>query len=323
MQKINWGIIGLGKIAAKVAGDILLSEGADLFAVASRDEERAKAFRIAFDAEKYYASYESLVQDPDVDVVYVATPHVYHFEHSLLALKHGKHVLCEKPMGMDKGQVEALIEEARKQKVFLMEGLWTRFIPATKKMLEWIDAGLIGEIISVKADFGFKAEFNPESRLFNKKLGGGSLLDIGIYPVYLSLLLLGLPREIKATARMTNTGVDGYFTALCKHENNAIAILVSTTEADTPIEGYIYGTNGFIKMHSRFHHTRTLTLQIYNKPGETIELPYIGEGYVHEIDEVNRCVLSNKTESDLLSLQNSRDLIHFLDQIRAKINLSY
>ena len=323
MQKVNWGILGLGKIADKVSGDIVLAEQSTIYAVASRSEEKAKAFARKFNAEKYFSTYEELVQCPDVDVVYVATPHMFHFEHAMLALKNGKHVLCEKPMGMNEHQVDALIAKARKQKVFLMEGLWTRFIPATKKMLEWVDAGLIGEIISVKADFGFKAQFDPESRLFNKKLGGGSLLDIGIYPTYLSLLLLGLPKQIKATARMTDTGVDSYFTALGEYESGAVATLESTIEADTPIEGYIYGTKGYIKMHSRFHHTQKLTMHIYDKEEESIELPYLGEGYVHEIDEVNSCVLSGRKESDLLSLQTSRNLIRLLDQIRAKIDLMY
>lgn len=323
MQKVNWGILGLGKIADKVSGDILLAKQSNIYAVASRSEEKAKVFAGKFNAQKYFSSYEALVQCSDVDVVYVATPHVFHFEHAMLALKHGKHVLCEKPLGMNVQQVDALIAEARKQQVFLMEGLWTRFVPATEKMLEWVDAGLIGEIISLKADFGFKAQFDPDGRLFNKNLGGGSLLDIGIYPAYLSLLLLGLPKEIKAMARMTETAVDSYFAALCEYESGAIATLESTTEADTPIEGCIYGQKGFIKMHSRFHHTQKLTLNIYDKQEEIIELPYLGEGYVHEIDEVNKCVLSNRKESDLLTLQTSRNLIHLLDQIRAEIDLVY
>ncbi|PLX23358.1 MAG: hypothetical protein C0599_04645 [Salinivirgaceae bacterium] len=323
MQKVNWGILGLGKIADKVSVDILLAKQSNIYAVASRSEEKAKAFAEKFNAQKYFSSYEELVHCSDVDVVYVATPHVFHFEHAMMALKHGKHVLCEKPLGMNVKQVEALITEALKQQVFLMEGLWTRFVPATKKMLEWVDAGLIGEIISVKADFGFKAEYNPDGRLFNKNLGGGSLLDIGIYPAYLSLLLLGLPKEIKATARMTDTGVDSYFSALCEYENGAVATLESTTEADTPIEGYIYGTKGFIKMHSRFHHTEKLTLNIYNKSEEIIELPYKGEGYVHEIDEVNDCITGGKVESDLLPITTSKQLANLLDQIRMIINLNY
>lgn len=323
MQKVKWGILGLGKIADKVSGDILLAEQSTIYAVASRSEGKAKVFAEKFNAEKYFSSYEKLVQCPDVDVVYVATPHVFHFEHAMMALKHGKHVLSEKPMGMNVQQVEAMIAEAHEQHVFLMEGLWTRFVPATKKMLDWIESGRIGEIISVKSDFGFKAQFDTEGRLYNKKLGGGSLLDIGIYPAYLSLLLLGLPKEIKAIARMTDTGVDSYFAALCEYENGAVATLESTIEADTPIEGYIYGTKGYIKMHSRFHHTQKLTLHNYDKQEEIFELPYLGEGYVHEIDEVNKCILGGKKESDLLPLKISKELTFLLDQIRTIINLNY
>lgn len=322
-KKIKWGIIGLGKIANKFASDLMLSKDAELYAVASRSLKKAENFATKYNAEKYFNSYEELAQDAEIDVVYIATPHTFHFENTLLCLQNDKSVLCEKPMGMNSSEVEIMINEANKRNLFLMEGLWTRFIPATEKLLELIKNKVIGEILFVKADFGFKAEYNLDGRLYNKKLGGGSLLDIGIYPVYLSLLLLDIPKQIKALARFTETGVDNYCSVLLDYEDNTKAILESTIEADTPIEAYIYGTKGNIKLHKRFHHSEKLTVNRDGFPVEEIDLKYKGEGYIHEIEEVNNCLINNKTESEKLPLSNSLNLISLLDKIRDEIGLKY
>ena len=182
-RKINWGIIGLGKIANTFAADLRLSNNSILRAVASRNIEKAKRFSEKYNAIHFYGSYEELVADPEIDVVYVATPHTFHFENTMMCLKEGKGVLCEKPMGMKYSEVEIMIREAKRRNLFLMEGLWTRFIPATGKMLEILDNKTIGEPMFVHADFGFKADPDFESRIYNKSLGAGSLLDIGIYPI--------------------------------------------------------------------------------------------------------------------------------------------
>ncbi len=321
-KKINWGIIGLGKIAHKFAADLNLSDNAVLYGVASRDFAKAERFKNEYNSVKSYRSYEALADDPDIDIVYVATPHVFHFENAMMCLKKGKSVLCEKPMGMNSEQVKSLIEEARRRNLFLMEGIWTRFIPATEKLLELIDEGVIGKLISVRADFGFKSSFDSESRIFNKKLGAGSLLDIGIYPVYLSLLLLGIPKNIKAFARMTKTDVDSYCAMLFDYENGSKANLESTIEADTPVEGYIYGSKGSIKMHSRFHHTERLTISI-NGNSETLEMKIEGNGYVYEIDEANQCLANNQTESEKLPLSTTIDLIKTLEGVMEEIGLNY
>lgn len=322
-KKIRWGIIGLGKIAHKFAHDLLLSENAVLQGVASRNLEKANAFSEQFHSISCYQSYEALAKDPNIDVVYIATPHPLHFENTMLCLKHGKHVLCEKPMGMNAEEVSIMIEEARTKKIFLMEGMWTRFIPATLKVLELLKDNAIGELQSIRADFGFVGDGIPEGRLYNKKLGGGSLLDIGIYPVYLSLLTLGLPTDIKAMARMTETEVDSFCAMLFDYKNSAKAILESSIEADTPIEAHLYGSMGAIKMHSRWHHTEKISWYHTGGLKETIDLPYIGNGYFHEIEEVNNCIRNSKTESDKLPLQVSLDLITTLDRVREKIGLQY
>lgn len=322
-NKIKWGILGPGKIARKFVQDLQLVENAEIYAVASRNLSRAEFFSNQFNAKQSYGSYLELVQDKDVDVVYVATPHVYHFEHAMLCLKHGKHVLVEKPMGMNAVEVETLINEARSGGLFLMEGLWTRFVPATGKLLELIDDKVIGGVVAIRADFGFKSKMDMQGRLFEKKLGGGSLLDIGIYPVYLSLLILGIPLDIMATARMTETGVDSYCSMMFSYDNHSKASLESTLEAHTPIEAYIYGTQGKIKVATRFHHSERIELYEEEDIIEQYNLKYSGNGYVHEIEEVQNCIKEGKTESPKLPPKTSLQLIRILDKVRAEIGLQY
>lgn len=321
-QKVYWGIIGLGKIAHKFAADLQYSEVAVLHAVASRSIEKATDFAKTYQASKAYHSYEDLVNDPKIDVVYIATPHTLHFENSMLCLQHHKSVLCEKPLGINSTQVQTIIQEARVRKLFLMEAIWTRFMPAIEKMISLLDAKAIGDIISVQADFGFQSEFNTESRLYNKKLGGGSLLDIGLYPIFLSLLVLGIPSDVKAMARMTKTDVDSFCAMLFDYENNAKAILTSTLEANTPTEAYLYGTKGSIKLHRRFHQPSTITVSQNGK--ETIyELPFSGNGYIHEIEEVNSCILHKQHESTKLPLHLSEKLMAIIERVKSKIGLQY
>lgn len=322
MAKIKWGIIAPGKIAKRIAEDIPLSANAELYAVASRSEKRARSFAEKYNAAKYYGSYQELAEDKDIDIVYVASPHAFHFEHSMLCLKHGKAVLCEKPMGMNAEEEKILINTAQEKGLFLMEGMWTRFIPATQKLLEVLHDNMIGKIAFMQADFGFKATYDPQGRLFNKQLGGGALLDIGIYPVYLAYLCLGMPADVKAMARMTETGVDSYCTVLLDFENKAKAVLESNFEAVTPTEARIYGSEGSIILHNRFHHARKITVSTNGKQID-YELPYRGNGYVHEIDEVNYCLQNGLLESPKHPLQMSLDLAMILDRIRSEIGLEY
>ncbi len=322
-RKINWGIIGPGSIAHKFASDLLLSENATLFGVASRDIERAREFGQQYNAVKHYGSYEELAKDPDIDVVYIATPHTFHYENTMMCLQEGKSVLCEKPMGVNTAEVRTVIEEARSRNLFLMEAMWTRFIPGTEKMLELIGSGAIGNISFIRADFGFKAGPDRPERVFNKKLGGGSLLDIAIYPLYLALLLMGVPADVKAVARMYETQVDSYCAMLLDYADNSKAVLESTFEADTPVEAYIYGDKGTIKMHKQFHHTKKLSLFQDGKSGKVFDIEYTGNGYYHEIEEVNNCLINSKTESSKLPLSVSLDLITMIDRVKQEIGLWY
>ncbi len=321
-KKVHWGIIGLGKIAHKFAADLLLSPHAVLHAVASRDGEKAQAFKKQYQANLHNDSYADLVKNPDIDVIYIATPHAMHFENTMLCLKHGKNVLCEKPMGINQEQVATMIAEAQSRKLFLMEGIWTRFIPATVKVIELLENKTLGEILFMRADFGFNAPKNFEGRIYNKKLGGGSLLDLGIYPIYLSILTLGMPQDLKVMARFTKTQVDSYCAMLLDYSNGSKAILESTIEADTPTEAIIYGTLGTLKIHSRFHHAQQLTLS--QQGVETvINLPYTGNGYIHEIEEVNFCIMHSLTQSDKLPQSITTQVNTVIEAVKKEMGLLY
>ena len=322
-DKVKWGVMGLGKIANKFASDLLRVEDAILQGVASRDLEKARQFGQKYQSVNHYGSYEDLANDPTIDVIYVATPHVFHFENTLLCLENGKSVLCEKPLGMNAEEVAAMIIKAKSRNLFLMEGLWTRFIPATEKLIQLLNEKIIGELISVHADFGFKGDFNLRGRVYNKSLGGGSLLDIGIYPIYLSLFTLGIPSRIQATARMMETDVDSFCAMLFDYDNSSKAVLKCTLETDTPTEAFIYGSTGSLKMHSRFHHTQRITWFQGKDAKQVFDLPYEGNGYVYEIEEANRCVQNKTAESQKLPHQMSMNLATVMDRVRKEIGLTY
>lgn len=323
INPFNWGVIGPGKIAHKFVQDLKATGNARLHAVASRDEDRAKAFAAQYGASHYYGGYEQIVTCPDLHAVYIATPHTGHMENTVMCLESKMPVLCEKPFAMNAREVREMIAAARRNDTFLMEALWTRFLPTTQKALEIIESGTIGEVLSVKADFGFKAEFNPEGRLFNRALGGGSLLDIGIYPAFLSLLILGKPQSIKAMANIGSTGVDEECGALLQYEGGKMAHLHSTILARTKTEAFIYGEKGTIHMHTRWHEPTSMSLLIEGERPEDFHLEMPGKGYHYEAAEVMKCLSEGKKESDLMPLSFSLDLIELLDAIREEAGVVY
>lgn len=322
-KKVNWGIIGLGKIAAQFAEDLLYVENAYLYGVASRDKERAESFARKFGAVVHYEGYESLVRDPNIDIVYVATPHVFHFENTMLCLKNNKAVLCEKPMGMNQMEVKAMIEEAKSRNLFLMEALWTRFIPGTIKLMDLVESKVIGDIIEVRADFGFLSDMNPEGRMYSKSLGGGSLMDVGIYTVYLSLLLLGRPYKIEASANFTQTMVDSSCSITLMYSENGIARLSSSICEETPVQSTIYGSNGSIHLPKNFHHTKSISVSILNGNNLEVRTPYLGNGYYYEILSVMQSLSENKIENEKMPHSDSLALITILDNVREVIGLEY
>jgi predicted dehydrogenase len=318
----RWGILGLGRIAHKVASDIKHVEGAILYAVASRSLEKAKAFAGDFKAEKAYGSYIDLVKDPEVDIIYVATPHAFHFEHVLLGLQHHKAVLCEKPIAVNVDQLNQMIFEAKRTNSFLMEGLWTNFMPHLKKVYDLTQQETYGKCIKIEADFSFKAEFDAEARLFNKSLGGGALLDIGIYPVYLALKLLGVPQNIKANAQFSKTGVDVSNTIDFEYPSGAVALLSSSFAKSTPSKARVYFERASIEFGSRFHNTDQLT--ITTEAGEEhLDFHYLPNGFQFEIQHVHDCLERGLTQSLEMPLKASLELLQTLDTIRKQIGLRY
>lgn len=322
-KTINWGILSTGRISEKFAADLQFVPNARLAAVGSRDAARAFEFAAKFNAPKAYGSYEELASDKDIDVIYIGTPHISHCENALLCLDQGKAVLCEKPFAMNEKEVLQMVSKAREKNVFLMEALWTRFIPAIKKSLEFIESGAIGDIVHIKADFGYTAQYDPAWRLFNKELGGGSLLDIGIYPVFLILLLLGEPDEIAADAIIGRTGVDELVSAYFKYNNGKMATLYSTLIANTPGEAEISGTRGYIRINHMWHMSRSLVLHLNDGQTESFEFSYKGMGYEYEAAEVTICLQKDLKESDLLPLDFSLTLIRVLDRMRKKCGITY
>lgn len=333
MKKIKWAIIGLGKIANKFAQDLALVEGAELrVVVTANSQTKADEFARRHGAKYGLVGYENIISLRDeIDVVYIATPHIFHFENTIMCLKHKINVLCEKPLAMNLKQVATMIRTARENDCFLMEAMWTRFMPSFRFMEQLLAEGSIGTPLSTRADFGFASVFNPESRVFNKALGGGSLLDVGIYPALLALSVLGYPQKVVATAQFSVTGVDETCAAILTHKNGEISMLHSSVVNATDVEGWIFGTNGAIKLHTRFHHSPKITLKKHSfENGATIYEPPIdyvfdceGNGYQYEAQEVVRCLREGLKESPQMSWQMSCDLTRLLDTIRMEIGLAY
>lgn len=325
---IRWGIIGLGRIARKFAEDLRRLPNAQLHAVASTSLERAQGFAREYGAAHAFGRYEDMVKCPDLDIVYVATPHILHSENTMLFLENGIPVLCEKPFSMNRQQAAQMIHTARRNRVFLMEALWTRFIPAVDYALALAAQGEIGDIHTVKADFGFHVPFDPHSRVFNKGLGGGALLDIGIYPALLSLFVLGKPsaEDIQAAATFTATDVDESCAFMFRYPDNRLALGHATVAAKTPVEAWLYGTEGTIYLHPRWHHTQKVTVSHYEGDGEMrrdMDFPFEGWGYHFEAAHVMECLRQGLPESDLVPLDFTLDLAETLDVVREKIGLVY
>jgi predicted dehydrogenase len=325
MEKIRWGILGCGKIATKFASDLRLVEDAKLMAVASRDHGKALAFARQHASELSFDSYEALVRCEQVDVIYVATPHGFHHEHTLLCLNHKKAVLCEKAFGLNTQQVRKMIAAAQNNHVFLMEAFWTKFIPQYEKVLEIIQSGEIGELKMIQADFGFKAADPTPQRLYDPALGGGALLDIGIYPVFLAVSLLGRPLEVDAFMSPYPSGVDEQIAIILKFGRGELAMLSATFAADTPIDATIIGSKGYIQMNNRFHNPVSTIELVKDKsiPQPVDVFREEGYGYQFEARHVSQCLKAGLTESPVMRYTDSILLMETLDRIRHKCGISY
>jgi predicted dehydrogenase len=326
MKTIRWGILACGKIAKKFAADLKLVGDGELVAVASRDIERAKQFAAEYPAKHIFGTYEELVNCDEVDAIYVASPHSHHHEHTMLCLHHGKAVLCEKAFAINQHQAKEMIDLAREKKVFLMEALWTRFLPHYLKVREMIEEGKLGELKGVLANFGFKPPEPVSPRLFEPSLGGGSLLDIGIYPVFLAQSILGVPGSISAKMDPASTGVDEQCSMVFHYKNGMTASLFSTLASNLETDADIFGTQGRIRLTNRFYEP-SATIQYYPDiiTSRTI-IPIEKEpgwGYQHEIRHVNECLQKGLTESPIWTLDDTMNLMKTLDGVREVMGLRY
>lgn len=326
MKTVRWGILACGKIAKKFAADLKLVGDGELVAVASRDIERAKEFAAEYPAKYIFGSYEELVNCDEVDAIYVASPHSHHHEHTMLCLKHGKAVLCEKAFAINQHQAKEMIDLAREKKVFLMEALWTRFLPHYLKVSEMIEEGKLGELKGVLANFGFKPPEPVSPRLFEPSLGGGSLLDIGIYPVFLAQSILGVPDSITAKMDPAATGVDEQCSMVFHYKNGMTASLFSTLASNLETDADIFGTKGRIRLTNRFYEP-SATIQYYPDVITSRTIIPIekepGWGYQYEIRHVNECLQKGLTESPMWALDDTMNLMKTLDAVREVMGLRY
>jgi len=320
---IRWGILGTGSIAKKFAEGLSVLPDAQLAAVGSRARDTANAFGELYDIPRRHASYGDLAADPEVDAIYVATPHPFHRENSILCLNAGKAVLCEKPFAINRRQAQETVAVAREKGVFLMEAMWTRFLPVMGKVREWIAQGAIGQVRMASADFGFRASVNPEGRLFKPALGGGGLLDVGIYTVSFASMVYGQqPSQITGLACIGETGVDEQTAVVFGYPGGELALLSCAIRTRTPQDAIILGTDGSIRIQPPFWHATTATLSVGGKE-ETVECAYEGNGYNCEAAEVMRCLREGKLESDTMPLDETLAVMGTMDEIRAQIGLKY
>lgn len=318
---LRWGILGLGKIAHKFVKDLQLLTSHTVTGVGSRSLEKARDFANTYFVKKHYGSYDELLNSEDIDIVYIATPHDSHLEWSIKAMDSNKHVLCEKPLAVNRAQVELMINSSRQNKVFLMEALWSRFNPSIKEIIAFCKQGLIGEIKFIQADFNYAIEGSPASRLYNMNLAGGSLLDMGIYPIFLAYAILGMPSKIQAAAQFHESGADIQTTAILEYPA-ALANVMSSFKAHSNMTASIGGTKGRIEIHPRWHETKSYTLHL-NDSIEKIEHQFEGKGFGGEILECHRCITEGRIESPIWSHQDSLNLMSILDEIRTIVGLKY
>lgn len=324
MKKIiKWGILAPGRIAHRFAKDMKETEGGIITAVASRSLDRAREFGNMYDIPNAYGSYEELVKDPNVDIVYVATPHPMHKEYSKMCMEAGKSVLCEKPITINASELEELMKCASVNKVFFMEAMWTRFLPSIVKLREIIENGDIGEVRMITANFGYRTGWDPYGRALNNELGGGALLDVGIYPISFVSMILGTnPTQIMGAAHIGETRVDEQFSAVLSYKGGEIASVQAAVRTNTPHDAWIMGTKGSIHM-PEFYKAKELNLYFENGEQHKIEVPYKSSGFSYEIDEAMECLRNGKLESNIMSQIESLEIMKILDELRKRWNLKY
>ena len=322
-RPIRWGILGTGNIARELTGSLKKMPDAEVVAVGSRSAAGANAFADAFAIRNRHASYEALAHDPEVDIVYVTTPHTLHAENTLLCLNAGKHVFCEKPFTLNASEAELVIRIARERGLFLMEAMCTRFMPIIQEARRLIEQGAIGKVMMAQGDFGLRIEADPSHRLRDLALGGGALLDVGIYPISLASFFLGPIVDVAATAVLGATGVDEQTAVATRHEGGRVGMAYTTLHASTPMEAMVMGTTGRILFNDFAYKGDTLTLFTDGNEPRTICMPFEGNGYQFELQHAMDCLHEGKTESGIMPLDESLSIMCALDKVRGQIGLRY
>jgi predicted dehydrogenase len=326
MDFIRWGILGCGRIARKFAADLALVPDARLMAVAARMRDTAESFAKEFPAPHVHDSYEALVSNPDVDVIYIATPHALHHEQTLLCLKHKKAVLCEKAFALNLRQAKEMVDMSQNRNVFLMEALWSKFLPQYQKLQELIASGELGEIMNVLVDFGFIPQAPVPPRLYDPALGGGSLLDIGIYNVFFVLSVLGRPDSIEASMTPTPEGVDQQCAALFKYKNGAMAQLFSSLSSNLGTEADIGGTKSRLRLTSRYY-APSANIELYTGREDSKQVIPVqkesGSGYQYEARHVGECLRKGLIESPVMTHADSLLIMETMDRIRSVAGIHY
>ena len=323
MKTYKWGILGAARIAGKFADGLKILSNAERYAISSRSFERAEAFKEKHGFVKAYGSYEEMVADPELDIVYIATTNNLHFEHTMLCLEAGKAVLCEKPFASGLSQVIQMVNKAREKNVFLMEALWSRFIPSMIQFKEQVENGAINRPLLLQCNFGFIAPFDPYRRIYDPELGGGSIPDIGIYPVFTAMYLFGKPENIEVMSVPAPTGTDWTTSVLFKHKKKEISMLTSSFEMILDNEARVYGESGYLKLHSMFHMPARLSFRTNDGHETEIPLNHIGNGYNYEAAEVMDCLDKGLIESPSLPHAFSIELMEVLDEVGRKAQESY
>ncbi len=319
----RWGILGAGRIAEKFCTAMSVVKGSQVYAVASRDLAKAKDYAEKFNAEKFYDSYEDLVKDENVDIVYIATPHAFHLEQAMLCLNNGKAVLCEKPLSLSFEQSSQMIEVATEKKIFLMEGMWSRFMPSIEKILSLIKEDAIGKPQYLSVDFGFTAPYDIEGRLFNKSLGGGSVLDIGVYAIFLATLVFGEPSSIKSVSKLSATGIDEYANMILQYPNGETAHLLTSIIFNTSLKAEIFGNKGRIKIKNPWYKATEFTLYGKDAEPQDFSLPHESNGFEHEIREVMYCLDNGLLQSLKMTHDFTLSVSKIMDEVLKQAGVNY
>ncbi|MHC5142376.1 MAG: Gfo/Idh/MocA family protein [Planctomycetota bacterium] len=322
-KRYRWGIIGAGHIAHKFADALRHVENAKLQAIASTNAQRAKEFAKKYSIPDIHEGYGKLFSSEAVDIVYIATPHNFHCNNALDALKAQKHVLCEKPMAVNRSQVKQMINAAQENTVFLMEAMWTRFLPMMTEVRDIIEDGTIGDPQLLYADFGVKFDYDPKHRTYNPDLAGGALLDLGVYCIALASMIFGKPNTILSTVKIAETGVDERSTVILEYENSKVAVLFQALDLEGPREALIVGTEGSIKLHSGWTAGSDYTLKLNNGTEKTFKAETYENGFIYQIMAVQDSLDAGKTQCELMSLDETLAITETMDALRSQWGLTY